>query len=1012
MLDIKTIIFSYAISNVICTVGIGFLWWQNRKRFNGLGFWLADFILHCLAIICAAARGTVPDFVSLVLPSVFVVTGALLMLMGLECYVGKPSKQWHNFILLGVFACIQLWFTLVVRNILVYTVSFSLVLIAIVSQSAWLALRRVGSELRLTTRGMGGVFVIGCIIAAVRIVVNVVINPGSDILQFEPYGAWYVLANQMLFVVLTFNLFLMVNRRVVSELAYEVKTSKEAEESISGSEKRYRSLFENMIDGFAYCQMIYVDGEPRDFMYLEVNTAFEALTGLRNVRGKKLSEVIPGTSESDSSFFRAYHRASISGGTERFEIYVPALGNSWFLISLYSPIPDYFVVIFENITERKNMEDALKASQHLAEALYESAPDALVTIGTHGRITRVNSQTQLMFGYTREELVGQSIEVLIPHSLHAEHKQRREEYFVSPHQLEMGLDQELSGLKKDGSTFPVEIKLSPLQVLGETLVTADIRDITERKRADAELQDSEEKFNVLYNRVPIAAAMSRLTDGVLLDVNHAFEKYFGYSKQDVVGKTTLELGINPDLETREIIRAELQKQGVVHDQEVRILTRSGKPRIFLLNLDVVDIRNEKYILQTAHDITERKVLEESLQRRSAELAALHQVMLDLVNRHDVDDILQTMLSKVSDLLDVSHVSIDLIEDGDMLVTYAVTRGQPLVAGDRMRRGEGGWLSWQAIDNGQPAVLEDYATWPQRRGLYDGFPIHAIAIIPIYQRERVIGAINLLRSKANLPFSETDVYVAKQLAQMAALVLDNAQLYVQLRTEIAERIRNETALQQIQEEVIAQQRTMATFDERQRLARNLHDSVNQSIHSLVLFSETLVFTLEKNNVERARQISERLQESARQALKETRLLLYQMEASSGHSSLDLVSQLKARLANVEQRAGVRTQLTQEGSLDHCPSDWHENLFWITIEALNNALKHAQARSVDVALRCLPESLELSITDNGKGFDTANPGTGGYGLRNMQERARMLGGELTFTSALGQGSSVAFYAKFKE
>jgi signal transduction histidine kinase len=247
--------------------------------------------------------------------------------------------------------------------------------------------------------------------------------------------------------------------------------------------------------------------------------------------------------------------------------------------------------------------------------------------------------------------------------------------------------------------------------------------------------------------------------------------------------------------------------------------------------------------------------------------------------------------------------------------------------------------------------------------------------------------------------------------MTALVLNNAQLYKQLQSELAERIRSEKALKEAQAELVAQQRTVAVLEERQRLARDLHDSLSQSIHSLVLFSETLVATIEKNNLERARQIVERLQESAWQSHKETRLLLYELQASGPGRSVDLIRDLEERLAKVERHAGVKAQVVLEGSLENCPPEWHENLFWITIEALNNALKHAQARKVQIVIRSLPGCMKLEVVDNGRGFDAGKLRAGGMGMDNMRERATLLGGELSVKSEPNRGTRVRFSADHK-
>lgn len=225
-------------------------------------------------------------------------------------------------------------------------------------------------------------------------------------------------------------------------------------------------------------------------------------------------------------------------------------------------------------------------------------------------------------------------------------------------------------------------------------------------------------------------------------------------------------------------------------------------------------------------------------------------------------------------------------------------------------------------------------------------------------------------------------------------------YMAVKEDITEQIQAQEALLKL-----------AAVDERQRMARNLHDSVNQSIHGMVLFSETLVSTLEKNNMERARQIAERILESARQALKETRLMLYQIQPSSVDNEVDLINDLETRLLTVERHAGVRAYIVQEGSLQNCPQVWQENLYWITIEALNNAMKHAQARNIKIIIRSFPKRLDLEIVDDGIGFDTVKPQSGGLGLHNMQERAHLLGGELTILSTMDKGTRVSFGVDIK-
>ncbi len=141
----------------------------------------------------------------------------------------------------------------------------------------------------------------------------------------------------------------------------DVTERKRVEDKLKESEKKYRSLFENMLDGFAFCKMLY-DGHDRpvDFVYLDVNSAFERLTGLANVVGKKVSEVIPGIRESYPVLFEIYGRVAQTGKPESFEIYLEPLA-AWLFVSVYSTEKGYFVAVFDNITERKRAESIAQA---------------------------------------------------------------------------------------------------------------------------------------------------------------------------------------------------------------------------------------------------------------------------------------------------------------------------------------------------------------------------------------------------------------------------------------------------------------------------------------------------------------------------------------------------------------------------------------------------------------------------------------------------------------------------
>lgn len=147
----------------------------------------------------------------------------------------------------------------------------------------------------------------------------------------------------------------------------DLTLQKNSEANLKTNENLFRGLFRNMFEGYAYCKMIYENGEAVDWIYLEVNDNFEKLTGLKNVMGKTVSSVIPGIKEKDPQLFEIYNMVALTGQSNHFEMYLEAL-QQWFSVSVYSPEKEYFVAIFDIVTKRKEEEEEKVKSQEKLRA--------------------------------------------------------------------------------------------------------------------------------------------------------------------------------------------------------------------------------------------------------------------------------------------------------------------------------------------------------------------------------------------------------------------------------------------------------------------------------------------------------------------------------------------------------------------------------------------------------------------------------------------------------------------
>jgi PAS domain S-box-containing protein len=497
---------------------------------------------------------------------------------------------------------------------------------------------------------------------------------------------------------------------------------------------------------------------------------------------------------------------------------------------------------------------------------------------------------------------------------------------------------------------------------------------------------SEEEYRNIFEAASDGLVIYDIGLDSVVEANPAACEMHGYPRQDFIG-------LNPAVfmlpESHILFREHVRtaEPGSVFESLLIHLRRDGSPFHVEVRRSAINYRGRPCLLSVIRDVNQRiqteKMLSGQIEAQMREQATLLAISHTLASTLEFQPGL--ILDQLREIIEYTHGGLFVLEDST-LVTLAM-RGTPrLEQSTSIRIQLSTPENLNALFNGhQPIRIADiWSDNPQaqflRLLLDDGAAVLLEAMqswmwVPLAVKSRVIGGVGVAHEKRDY-FTPHHADLALSVANQAAITLINAELY-------------------------GHAQALAVLEERQRLARNLHDAINQSLFSAGLIAEVLPRLWERDQAE-ARRSLEDLRRLTRGAMAEMRALLAELRPST-LTDAELGDLLRLLGNAFTGRTNIPAKVTVVGQ-GVLPADVQVAIYRVCQEALNNVAKHAGASLVEIYLKHEDTAIELSIRDDGKGFDPERTASGHYGLSMMHERAEGVGARLSITSQAGDGTEL--------
>jgi PAS domain S-box-containing protein len=726
-----------------------------------------------------------------------------------------------------------------------------------------------------------------------------------------------------------------------------------------------------------------------------------------------------------------------------------------------SMVNDLYLVSFVDLTERNQVTENLRASESRYRDLVEHSEDLLGTHRMSGEILTMNQAPCRRLGYTVDEILKMKIQDLLAPRYRGLYPQ-----FVQT-VLEKGQARGLMVVVARSGEERVWDYTSTLRSEGveEPVIRGMAHDVTERYRAEQALRLSEAKFATAFRASPHAMTITSLRDGRFIDVNSSFEVQSGYSREEVMGKTILEIGMWADSADFASIMADSLKRKKVVGRKARLRTKSGRIAYALYSVEVIYINDEPCALVAGEDITERLEIERALRESESKFRLVADTVTSAIWLLQ-DGRFVYSNKEFERITGYSREEILAIDPWDicdpefraesMARTRARLAGEPVPSRYQFaiiaKNGEKRWLDFSAAlteFNGAPAILASALDITAARRADQELKEHAmymdalISNIPlgivIKDENQLVRFCNpafehmFLYSQAEIQGKNLDEMIAphdqQEAAQLSHAVQDGGVVHTTARRQRKDGTFLDVELHGVkvfsektfvgafaiyqdiserrksEEKLVSLRNRLARAqeEERARIARDLHDDAGQRLALLSIDLEQLKQASEKLKSSLTQQL-----EALVQAASEITSDVHNVSRRLHPSQVELLG-LAAALCNFckdfARRNGMEIVFVDAGLPKKPPQDAALCLFRVAQEAIRNVQKHSGTRRALVQVDEISGSMRLRVSDQGEGFDPDSADLAqGLGLLSMQERLHSLGGELFIHSRPGGGTCI--------